>query len=123
MRTSLRSRRAPGETIFELRGSFLHSYRCALGHLVELNQRFECDLARILLRLERERTVRHLRVRLPIPDPQGVLRCTGHRLAGEHIFPGNRLGARLDPDLPVNFRTASCEVFAFHAVDDATADV
>src|SRR5262249_4939845 len=47
----------------------------------------------------------------------------GDSLAGDHIFPGNRPVAKLDPNLPIGIRISKREVLAFVAIDDAAANI
>ena len=62
-------------------------------------------------------------VGLPVLDPERVLRRTGHRLAGNHVFSGHRPRATLDPDLPVGVDPTERKVLAFDAVDHPVPDV
>ena len=78
------------------------------------------DLLEGWIGLEREGVSRN--VGLPVLDAQRVLRRFADALAGDDVFARDRLGAGFDPDLPVGFQVAECQVVALDAIDDALAD-
>ena len=90
--------------------NFINVYEIAQGHLFGA-----------LRRLESKDIGWHLRP--PLFDSKRVLRRAGQGLAGDHILAWYRIGANLDPNLPIGVHVAECEMLALNAIDDADADM